>query len=81
MHIPFAVDEIDYNGQSVGTLDFLPAKKISIKLKNANSISHAKDFVVTYSLPANQLIIKPLFLSGTLLIFALAVVVLSRAQL
>ena len=81
MHVPFDVEEIDYSGQSFGTLEFWPSTKISIKLKNANSLLNAKDFAVTYSLPAHQLLVKPLLLIGTLLAFAIAGIVLSRTDI
>ena len=50
-------------------------------MKNANSLLNAKDFAVTYTLPSHQLLVKPLLLIGTLLAFALAAIVLSRADI
>lgn len=81
MHVPFEVDEIDYKGESYGTLEFWPSTKVSIKLKNANSLLNAKDFAVTYTLPSHQLLVKPLLLIATLLAFALAIIFLSRTDI
>ena len=53
VHVPFEVDEINYDGKSYGTLEFWPSTKVSIKLKNANSLLNAKDFAVTYTLPSH----------------------------
>jgi len=53
VHVPFEVEEIDYTGKSYGTLEFWPSTKVTIKLKNANSLLNQKDFAVTYKLPSH----------------------------
>ena len=81
VNLPFAPDSVDTNGSSIGTLDFWSAPVVTIKVKNANTLLHEKDLVVTYNMPSNMMLAKPIFLSLVIFGMLLIMITLSRVDL
>ena len=54
---------------------------VTIKVKNANTHLHEKDLVVTYNMPSNMMLAKPIFLSLVIFGMLLIMITLSRVDL
>jgi hypothetical protein len=73
--------EITTDGLNFGTLDYYGAPVITVKTKNANSMTSRGDLVVTYTYSPAQLVLKPLYLSSIVFGLLIALIFVSRVPL
>jgi hypothetical protein len=71
--------EVTYE-TSFGTLDYLAAPVVVLKMKNANSLLNTENLTVTYKLASHMVLMKPLFLSGLIFLVLACLLVSLRVD-